>query len=89
MSMKAGGNRSKPGGGSTAGAAAASGAGGSGGGRPNLGRYVKLNINIAKQKHSKEGWFNTFSIFGHSHCQTVAVVRDDIAVKWSKTSACL
>uniref|UniRef100_A0A668TN16 Sm domain-containing protein n=1 Tax=Oreochromis aureus TaxID=47969 RepID=A0A668TN16_OREAU len=38
MSMKAGGNRSKPGGGSTAGAAAASGAGGSGGGRPNLGR---------------------------------------------------
>ncbi|CAI5649908.1 unnamed protein product [Oreochromis niloticus] len=36
--MKAGGNRSKPGGGSTAGAAAASGAGGSGGGRPNLGR---------------------------------------------------
>uniref|UniRef100_A0A3Q2UVN3 Ataxin 2 n=1 Tax=Haplochromis burtoni TaxID=8153 RepID=A0A3Q2UVN3_HAPBU len=38
MSMKAGGNRSKPGGGSTAGAAAASGAGGSGGGRQNLGR---------------------------------------------------
>ncbi|XP_027133530.1 ataxin-2 isoform X8 [Larimichthys crocea] len=37
MSMKAGGNRSKPGGGNTAGAAA-SGAGGSGGGRPNLGR---------------------------------------------------
>ncbi|CAK6950664.1 ataxin-2 isoform X10 [Scomber scombrus] len=37
MSMKAGGNRSKPGGGSTAGAAA-SGAGGSGGGRQNLGR---------------------------------------------------
>ncbi|TKS78287.1 Ataxin-2 Spinocerebellar ataxia type 2 protein [Collichthys lucidus] len=35
--MKAGGNRSKPGGGNTAGAAA-SGAGGSGGGRPNLGR---------------------------------------------------
>ncbi|XP_076005496.1 ataxin-2 isoform X12 [Genypterus blacodes] len=34
MSMKAGGNRSKPGGGSTAGA----GAGGSGGGRQNLGR---------------------------------------------------
>ncbi|XP_037338425.2 ataxin-2 isoform X3 [Pungitius pungitius] len=39
MSMKAGGNRSKPGGGSTSGAAAAaSGAGGSGGGRQNLGR---------------------------------------------------
>ncbi|XP_034396802.1 ataxin-2 isoform X8 [Cyclopterus lumpus] len=39
MSMKAGGNRSKPGGGNTAGAAAtASGAGGSGGGRQNLGR---------------------------------------------------
>uniref|UniRef100_A0A3B4Z1K2 Ataxin 2 n=1 Tax=Stegastes partitus TaxID=144197 RepID=A0A3B4Z1K2_9TELE len=37
MSMKAGGNRSKPGGGNTAGAAA-SGAGGSGGGRQNLGR---------------------------------------------------
>ncbi|XP_075875579.1 ataxin-2 isoform X5 [Nelusetta ayraudi] len=37
MSMKAGGNRSKPGGGNTAGAAA-SGAGGSGGGRHNLGR---------------------------------------------------
>ncbi|XP_037536899.1 ataxin-2 [Nematolebias whitei] len=37
MSMKAGGNRSKPGGGNTTGAAA-SGAGGSGGGRPNLGR---------------------------------------------------
>nr|XP_020449572.1 ataxin-2 isoform X4 [Monopterus albus] len=37
MSMKAGGNRSKPGGGSTAGAAA-SGTGGSGGGRQNLGR---------------------------------------------------
>ncbi|XP_029961091.1 ataxin-2 isoform X8 [Salarias fasciatus] len=37
MSMKAGGNRSKPGGGSAAGAAA-SGAGGSGGGRQNLGR---------------------------------------------------
>ncbi|KAG7489686.1 hypothetical protein JOB18_018082 [Solea senegalensis] len=37
MSMKAGGNRSKPGGGSAAGAPA-SGAGGSGGGRPNLGR---------------------------------------------------
>ncbi|XP_010775088.1 ataxin-2, partial [Notothenia coriiceps] len=37
MSMKAGGNRSKPGGGNTAGAAAA-GAGGSGGGRQNLGR---------------------------------------------------
>ncbi|XP_069555737.1 ataxin-2 isoform X8 [Brachyistius frenatus] len=37
MSMKAGGNRSKPGGGNAAGAAA-SGAGGSGGGRPNLGR---------------------------------------------------
>uniref|UniRef100_A0A671UW71 Ataxin 2 n=1 Tax=Sparus aurata TaxID=8175 RepID=A0A671UW71_SPAAU len=35
--MKAGGNRSKPGGGNTAGAAA-SGAGGSGGGRQNLGR---------------------------------------------------
>ncbi|XP_068461066.1 ataxin-2 isoform X4 [Clinocottus analis] len=38
MSMKAGGNRSKPGGGNTSGAAAASGAGGSGGGRQNLGR---------------------------------------------------
>ncbi|XP_034026501.1 ataxin-2 isoform X4 [Thalassophryne amazonica] len=37
MSMKAGGNRSKPGGGSVGGAAA-SGAGGSGGGRQNLGR---------------------------------------------------
>ncbi|XP_067378303.1 ataxin-2 isoform X8 [Channa argus] len=37
MSMKAGGNRSKPGGGNTAGAAA-SGAGSSGGGRQNLGR---------------------------------------------------
>lgn len=37
MSMKAGGNRSKPGGGNTAGTAA-SGAGGSGGGRQNLGR---------------------------------------------------
>ncbi|XP_028269942.1 ataxin-2 isoform X6 [Parambassis ranga] len=37
MSMKAGGNRSKPGGGNTGGAAA-SGAGGSGGGRQNLGR---------------------------------------------------
>uniref|UniRef100_A0A3Q2QXP2 Ataxin 2 n=1 Tax=Fundulus heteroclitus TaxID=8078 RepID=A0A3Q2QXP2_FUNHE len=37
MSMKAGGNRGKPGGGNAAGAAA-SGAGGSGGGRPNLGR---------------------------------------------------
>ncbi|XP_029367548.1 ataxin-2 isoform X3 [Echeneis naucrates] len=37
MSMKAGGNRSKPGGGNTAGAPA-SGAGGSGGGRQNLGR---------------------------------------------------
>ncbi|XP_041854899.1 ataxin-2 isoform X6 [Melanotaenia boesemani] len=37
MSMKAGGNRSKPGGGNTAGATA-SGAGGSGGGRQNLGR---------------------------------------------------
>uniref|UniRef100_A0A3Q2ZCG9 Ataxin 2 n=1 Tax=Kryptolebias marmoratus TaxID=37003 RepID=A0A3Q2ZCG9_KRYMA len=37
MSMKAGGNRSKPGGGNTTGAAA-SGAGGSGGGRQNLGR---------------------------------------------------
>uniref|UniRef100_A0A4W6CGX3 Ataxin 2 n=1 Tax=Lates calcarifer TaxID=8187 RepID=A0A4W6CGX3_LATCA len=37
MSMKAGGNRSKPGGGNAAGAPA-SGAGGSGGGRPNLGR---------------------------------------------------
>ncbi|XP_041793398.1 ataxin-2 isoform X5 [Chelmon rostratus] len=37
MSMKAGGNRSKPGGGNTAGAAASS-AGGSGGGRQNLGR---------------------------------------------------
>ncbi|XP_059192369.1 ataxin-2 isoform X10 [Centropristis striata] len=37
MSMKAGGNRSKPGGGNSAGAAA-SGAGGSGGGRQNLGR---------------------------------------------------
>ncbi|KAM7019176.1 ataxin-2 isoform 12-T12 [Tautogolabrus adspersus] len=37
MSMKAGGNRSKPGGGNTAGAAA-SGAGGSGGGRQNMGR---------------------------------------------------
>ncbi|XP_029017272.1 ataxin-2 isoform X2 [Betta splendens] len=37
MSMKAGGNRSKPGGGNTAGAAS-SGAGGSGGGRQNLGR---------------------------------------------------
>lgn len=41
MSMKAGGNRSKPGGGNAAGAPA-SGAGGSGGGRPNLGRSVKL-----------------------------------------------
>ncbi|XP_056273982.1 ataxin-2 isoform X2 [Pseudoliparis swirei] len=39
MSMKAGGNRSKPGGGNTSGAAAtSSGAGGSGGGRQNLGR---------------------------------------------------
>ncbi|XP_074526120.1 ataxin-2 isoform X8 [Halichoeres trimaculatus] len=37
MSMKAGGNRSKPGGGNTAGAAT-SGAGGSGGGRQNMGR---------------------------------------------------
>ncbi|KAF7200559.1 transcript variant X2 [Nothobranchius furzeri] len=37
MSMKAGGNRSKPGSGNTTGAAA-SGAGGSGGGRQNLGR---------------------------------------------------
>uniref|UniRef100_A0A3B3YTL1 Sm domain-containing protein n=1 Tax=Poecilia mexicana TaxID=48701 RepID=A0A3B3YTL1_9TELE len=37
MSMKAGGNRGKPGGGNAAGAAA-SGAGGSGGGRQNLGR---------------------------------------------------
>lgn len=37
MSMKAGGNRGKPGGGSAAGAAA-SGAGGSGGGRQNMGR---------------------------------------------------
>ncbi|XP_054895022.1 ataxin-2 isoform X6 [Poeciliopsis prolifica] len=37
MSMKAGGNRGKPGGGNVAGAAA-SGAGGSGGGRQNLGR---------------------------------------------------
>ncbi|KAG7237545.1 hypothetical protein INR49_032162 [Caranx melampygus] len=37
MSMKAGGNRSKPGGGNAAGAPA-SGAGGSGGGRQNLGR---------------------------------------------------
>ncbi|XP_031712499.1 ataxin-2 isoform X5 [Anarrhichthys ocellatus] len=38
MSMKAGGNRSKPGGGNTSSAATASGAGGSGGGRQNLGR---------------------------------------------------
>lgn len=38
MSMKAGGNRSKPGGGSGAG----TGAGGSGGGRQSLGRSVKF-----------------------------------------------
>ncbi|XP_078809295.1 ataxin-2 isoform X7 [Oryzias latipes] len=38
MSLKTGGNRSKPGGGNTAGGGAASGAGGSGGGRQNLGR---------------------------------------------------
>uniref|UniRef100_A0A3B3HFD7 Ataxin 2 n=1 Tax=Oryzias latipes TaxID=8090 RepID=A0A3B3HFD7_ORYLA len=37
MSLKTGGNRSKPGGGNTAGGGAASGAGGSGGGRQNLG----------------------------------------------------
>jgi len=50
MSMKAGGNRSKPGGGNTSGAAAtSSGAGGSGGGRQNLGRSVKIvNANLAK-----------------------------------------
>lgn len=44
MSMKAGGNRGKPGGGSAAGAA---GAGGSGGGRQNLGRSVSF-LNLAK-----------------------------------------
>uniref|UniRef100_A0A3P9K2T1 Ataxin 2 n=1 Tax=Oryzias latipes TaxID=8090 RepID=A0A3P9K2T1_ORYLA len=38
MSLKTGGNRSKPGGGNTAGGGAASGAGGSGAGRQNLGR---------------------------------------------------
>lgn len=50
MSMKAGGNRSKPGGGNTAGTAA-SGAGGSGGGRHNLGRSVRfffLHVKLAQ-----------------------------------------
>lgn len=43
MSLKAGGNRSKPGGGSSAAGAPSSGAGGSGGGgRQNLGRSVTI-----------------------------------------------
>lgn len=86
MSMKAGGNRSKPGGGNTAGAAA-SGAGGSGGGRPNLGRSVKLKRQRSDIKTQPlvltlpafSTWTQSFS--------TVAVLRDDIPVKWSKSSA--
>ncbi|TKS78272.1 Ataxin-2 Spinocerebellar ataxia type 2 protein [Collichthys lucidus] len=50
--MKAGGNRSKPGGGNTAGAAA-SGAGGSGGGRPNLG---SSRINGEHKEKDLEPW---------------------------------
>lgn len=52
MSMKAGGNRSKPGGGNTAGAAA-SGAGGSGGGRHNLGRSVRFLLNVKLAQFNK------------------------------------
>lgn len=52
MSMKAGGNRSKPGGGNTAGAAA-SGAGGSGGGRHNLGRSVRFFLNVKLAQFNK------------------------------------
>lgn len=45
MSLKTGGNRSKPGGGNAAGGAA-SGAGGSGGGRQNLGRSVISKLEV-------------------------------------------
>uniref|UniRef100_A0A3B4ZG35 Ataxin 2 n=1 Tax=Stegastes partitus TaxID=144197 RepID=A0A3B4ZG35_9TELE len=59
MSMKAGGNRSKPGGGNTAGAAA-SGAGGSGGGRQNLGRSgTKCELKV-KNGAVYEGVFKTY-----------------------------
>ena len=87
MSMKAGGNRSKPGGGNTAGAAA-SGAGGSGGGRQNLGRSVQLKRYISDRKTQQQGavW-SVFSAWTQS-CPIVAVLRDDIPVKWSKTSTC-
>lgn len=54
MSMKAGGNRSKPGGGSTAGAAA-SGAGGSGGGRQNLGRSVTFKRSVSQIITQQQG----------------------------------
>lgn len=49
MSLKAGGNRSKPGGGNTAGAPS-SGAGGSGGGRQNLGRSVTIKTLFYRTK---------------------------------------
>lgn len=51
MSLKAGGNRSKPGGGNTAGAPS-SGAGGSGGGRQNLGRSVTVKTYFTALKHN-------------------------------------
>lgn len=51
MSLKAGGNRSKPGGGNTAGAPS-SGAGGSGGGRQNLGRSVTIKSKFSALKRS-------------------------------------
>lgn len=51
MSLKAGGNRSKPGGGNTAGAPS-SGAGGSGGGRQNLGRSVTIKTSFTAFKHN-------------------------------------
>lgn len=57
MSMKAGGNRSKPGGGNTTGAAASGSVGGSGGGRQNLGRSVHLNkYNKTQVKRIRQKW---------------------------------
>lgn len=66
MSLKTGGNRSKPGGGNTAGGGAASGAGGSGGGRQNLGRSVIISKFIVKINFTK-GICDLYSVNTYNH----------------------
>lgn len=82
MSMKAGGNRSKPGGGNATGAAAA-GAGGSGGGRPNLGRSVIFPQIILNKNAIDGGDVVTVGTVTRLY-PTGAVWRDDIYVKLLK-----